>query len=116
VGEPVHLAVGYELLLDLAIFGILVWLVRGVMLQDGRLIWAWRARYPRDGMLFWTYLALYSAGRFVVEFYRQDTIFALGISQSQLLSVMGVIVAAWALVFLSVRARRTRRTLDAVAG
>jgi prolipoprotein diacylglyceryltransferase len=40
-------------------------------------------------MLLWTYLALYSAGRFV-EFYRQDTIFALGISQSQLLSVIGM--------------------------
>ena len=63
---------------------------------------------------FWTYLALYSDGRFVVEFYRQDTIFALGISQSQLLSVIGVIVAAWALVFLGARARSSRRTLDAI--
>jgi phosphatidylglycerol---prolipoprotein diacylglyceryl transferase len=115
IGVPVHLAVGYELLLDVAIFGVLVWLVRGVVLRGGRLTWAWRPRYPRNGMLFWTYLALYSAGRFVVEFYRQDTIFALGISQSQLLSVIGVIVAAWGLVFLGARARGSRRTLDAIA-
>jgi phosphatidylglycerol:prolipoprotein diacylglycerol transferase len=112
IGLSVHLAVGYELLLDLAIFGVLVWLVRGVALRDSRLGWAWSPRYLRDGMLFWTYLALYSAGRFVVEFYRQDTIFALAISQSQLLSVIGATVGAGALLVLSARARGSRRMLN----
>jgi phosphatidylglycerol:prolipoprotein diacylglycerol transferase len=58
-------------------------------------------------MLFWTYLGLYSAGRFVVEFYRQDSIFALGLSQAQLLSVVGAMVAVWGLVYQLARAKRT---------
>jgi prolipoprotein diacylglyceryltransferase len=57
-------------------------------------------------MLFWTYLGVYSLGRFFVQFYRQDTPFALGLSQAQLLSVLTVMVAVWALVLQAQRARR----------
>ena len=106
-GLPVHLAVGYELLLDLAIFGIVVWLARGVARgPDGKLTWQWQPRTPRAGMLFWTFLALYSAGRFVVQFYRVDTPFLLGLSQAQLSSVLSGMVAAWALAYLAARRRR----------
>jgi phosphatidylglycerol:prolipoprotein diacylglycerol transferase len=99
-GRPVHLAVGYELVLDLAIFTILLWLARGIVRHaTGGLGWAWRPRYQRDGTLFWIYLGLYSAGRFVVEFYRQDSIFALGMSQSQLLALAGAMLAGWMLVY-----------------
>jgi phosphatidylglycerol:prolipoprotein diacylglycerol transferase len=106
-GVPVHLAVGYEMLLDFAIFACLLWLARGIARQPGgRPGWSWQPRYPRDGMLFWIYLGLYSAGRFVIEFYRQDTIFALGLSQAQLLSVVGAMVAVWGLVYQAARAKR----------
>lgn len=105
-GLPVHLAVGYELLLDLAIFGILVWLAGGVARgPDGKLTWRWRPRTPRGGMLFWTFLALYSAGRFVVQFYRVDSPFLLGLSQAQFSSVLSSMVAVWALVYLAARGR-----------
>jgi prolipoprotein diacylglyceryltransferase len=57
-------------------------------------------------MLFWTYLALYSVGRFVIQFYRVDTPFALGLSQAQLLSVVAAMVAVWGLVYQWQRARR----------
>jgi prolipoprotein diacylglyceryltransferase len=56
-------------------------------------------------MLFWTYLLLYSVGRFFVQFYRVDTVFAMGISQAQLLSVLTAMVAAWFLVFMLNRSR-----------
>ncbi len=107
IGVPVHLAVGYEMLLDLLVFGLLLWLARAVVRRrDGRLEWSWGPRYPRDGMLFWIYLGTYSIGRFVVQFFREDTPFALGLSQAQLLSVVSVMVAVWALVYQLSRTRR----------
>jgi phosphatidylglycerol---prolipoprotein diacylglyceryl transferase len=106
-GIPVHLAVGYELVLDLVIFAALVWLARGFIRgANGRWQANWQPRLPRDGMLFWSYLCLYSLGRFVIQFYRQDTPFALGLSQAQLLSVLAAMVAIWALVYQMNRARR----------
>ncbi len=108
IGVPVHLAVGYELLLDLAIFALLLWLVRGVTRgRDGKLAWSWQPRYPRDGMVFWTYLGTYAVGRFFVQFYRVDTPFALGFSQAQLLSVVAAMAAVWMLVYQLSRAGRS---------
>jgi phosphatidylglycerol---prolipoprotein diacylglyceryl transferase len=107
IGIPVHLAVGYELVLDLVIFVFLVWLARGVIRSArGRLAYNWDPRYPRDGMLFWTFIFLYSVCRFFIQFYRVDTPFALGLSQAQLLSVLSAMVAVWALVFQYQRYRR----------
>src|SRR5205807_3431921 len=106
-GVPVHLAVGYEMILDLLIFAGLVWLMRGLVpTREGRWRFNWQPRYPRDGMLFWTYLCVYSLGRFFIQFYRQDTPFALGLSQAQLLSVLTAMAAIWMLVFQYQRYRR----------
>jgi prolipoprotein diacylglyceryl transferase len=107
IGVPVHLAVGYELLLDLAIFVGLVWLARGIVRTPaGRWQFNWQPRLPRDGMLFWTYVGVYSLGRFFIQFYRQDTVFALGLSQAQLLSVLTAMVAVWVLIYQMTRVRR----------
>jgi prolipoprotein diacylglyceryl transferase len=107
IGIPVHLAVGYELVMDLVIFGWLVWLARGIIrTASGGLAFNWDPRFPRDGMLFWTYLGVYSLGRFFIQFYRVDTPFALGLSQAQLLSVLTAMVAIWMLVFQYTRARK----------
>ncbi len=106
LNTPAHLAAGYELVLDLLIFAGLVWLTRGFIRRDGGLHFNWDPRLPRDGMVFWVYLLAYSVCRFVVQFYRVDTSFALGLSQAQLLSVLSAMVAVWALVFQYQRARR----------
>jgi phosphatidylglycerol:prolipoprotein diacylglycerol transferase len=107
IGVPVHLAVGYELAMDLVIFAGLVWLARGVIRgRNGKWRFAWKPRYPRDGMLFWAYLCVYSLGRFFIQFYRVDTPFALGLSQAQLLSVLTAMAAVWMLVFQWTRARK----------
>jgi phosphatidylglycerol---prolipoprotein diacylglyceryl transferase len=112
IGLPVHLAVGYEMLMDLAIFVFLVWLARGFVRDAASRRWRfnWDPRYPRDGMLFWAYLGVYSLGRFFIQFYRVDTPFALGLSQAQLLSVLTAMVAVWLLVFQAQRARRYGRS------
>jgi phosphatidylglycerol:prolipoprotein diacylglycerol transferase len=116
IGVPVHLAVGYEMVMDLLIFAGLVWLARGLVRQaDGRWRFNWEPRLPRDGMLFWTNLFVYSIGRFFIQFYRQDTPFALGLSQAQFLSVLMAMVAVWALAYQFNRARRLGPSLAQTA-
>jgi phosphatidylglycerol:prolipoprotein diacylglycerol transferase len=106
-GLPVHLAVGYEMVMDLVIFAALVWLARGIVREaNGRWQFNWDPRFPRDGMLFWTYLCVYSLGRFFIQFYRQDTPFAMGLSQAQFLSVLTAMVAVWMLIYQWTRTRK----------
>jgi phosphatidylglycerol:prolipoprotein diacylglycerol transferase len=77
VGIPVHLAVGYELIWDLLVFGLLLLLKR---------------RWVGLGVMFWLYVFLYSVGRFWISFYRVDTIVAFGLRQAQIVSVVGIVV------------------------
>jgi phosphatidylglycerol:prolipoprotein diacylglycerol transferase len=82
LGLPVHLAVGYELIWDLLIFGLL---------------WQLRGRF-RPGVIFWTYFLLYGLGRFWISFYRYDAIQAFGLSQAQLVAVVAVVLGGAMLV------------------
>ena len=91
IGKSVHLAVGYEMLMDLLIFSTIVALF---------------GRLPRPGMLFWLFAALYSFGRFFIQFFRIDTPFLFNLSQAQVLSFVVGAAALWALVFLYSRSRR----------
>lgn len=87
-GQVVHLAVGYEMVLDIVILGILLGL---------------RGRLGGDGRLFWVYLALYSIARFFLSFLRLDTIMILGLREAQLVSLASVVVSV---VMLAVLYRR----------
>jgi phosphatidylglycerol:prolipoprotein diacylglycerol transferase len=91
IDRSVHLAVGYEMLLDLAIFAILM-----------RVRW----KLPYEGMMFWLFAALYSFGRFFVTFYRVDTIFAFNLTQAQVMSFLVGAAAVWVMVFQASRARK----------
>lgn len=91
IGEPVHLAVGYEMLLDLAIFALLM---------------RYRWKFPFEGMMFWTFAALYSFGRFFITFYREDTIFAFGLTQAQLMAFLVGAAAVWVMIYRAARQRR----------
>jgi prolipoprotein diacylglyceryl transferase len=107
IGLPVHPAAAYEMVLDLIIFIGLVWLARGIIRRrNGWLSFYWRPRTPRDGMMFWIFLGAYSIGRFVIQFYRQDSVFALGLSQAQFMAIVCTMVAVWALVFQYQRYQR----------
>jgi prolipoprotein diacylglyceryltransferase len=61
---------------------------------------------PRDSMVFTTMIALYSAGRVVVQFFRLDQPFFLGLSQAQFLSFAVGALAVWVLVYQWTRASR----------
>lgn len=99
IGVPVHLAVGYELLWDMAVFAVCSWLL-------------YRRILPRDSMVFWTMIALYSAGRFVVQFFRLDQPFIFGLSQAQFLAFAVGAIAVWILVYQWTRASRAGATDD----
>jgi len=94
-GASVHLAVGYELLWDVAILALCAWLLH-------------RRLLPRDGMVWWTMIALYSAGRFIWEYFRVEANqqFFLGLPQAQFLAFVGAAVSVWILVFMWTRASR----------
>ncbi len=81
---PAHLAVGYELVMDLVIFGVLMRLL---------------GRIKPDGTLFLLYLASYSVGRFFISFLRLDSkTVQLGLNQPQWLSLF-VVIAVVVLFF-----------------
>ncbi|MBI4287459.1 MAG: prolipoprotein diacylglyceryl transferase [Chloroflexi bacterium] len=74
-----HPAVAYEMLMDLAIFGLL---------------WRLKGRLQPSGSLSLLYLSLYSLGRFFLSFLRQDSHFvALGLNQAQWLSLVVLMLA-----------------------
>ncbi len=82
---PSHPAVGYELLMDLLIFGVL---------------WKLRGRIRPDGSIFLLYLVTYSIGRFFLSFLRLDSnTVLLGLNQAQWLSLI-VLAAALPLLLL----------------
>lgn len=84
---PRHPAQVYELLYDLAIFGLLL---------------ALRGRV-RDGVLFASYTVLYSFGRFWISALREDAPFLLGMKEAQVVSVALFLVAVPLMVYLQRR-------------
>ena len=70
----------YELVWDLALFGLL-WLV------------ARRARI--SGTVFLVYLGGYSLGRFLLSFLRGDPVWVLGLQQGHLFALLTVVVAVY---------------------
>ncbi|HUH02455.1 MAG TPA: prolipoprotein diacylglyceryl transferase family protein, partial [Kofleriaceae bacterium] len=85
-GVPVHLAVGYEMVWNLALFGLLIWM---------------RPRFAGQGLMFWTFVLLYSVGRFWTSFYRLDAQVLFGLTQAQVVAVVGIVLGivmlAWML-------------------
>ena len=90
-GVPTHPAAGYELLWDLAIFGIL---------------WSARRRLP-EGIPALLYVMLYGVGRFVISFARLEPAFVLSLSAAQViaLSSLAVVLPLLARRLLRQRAR-----------
>lgn len=91
LGVATHPTVVYELFFDLALFAILYRL---------------RDKFTPAGSLFVVYLAAYSLGRFFLTFLRQGNIFAGGLLEAQIVSLL---VLALALPYLLAKTRRSKR-------
>jgi len=91
LGEPgkvVHPEVAYEMVLCLAILGL--------MLPFHQRL---KKRFP-DGVLGLTYFGIYAAGRFLLSFMRTDPSVFLGLRQAQLASALMVVIAVIAVPVL----------------
>ncbi len=75
----------YEFFMNLIVFSV---------------VWSMRKRFQIPGMLFWLYLSGYSLGRFGVEFVRVNITVWLGLSASQLISLVLFIVSVTAMFLL----------------
>lgn len=89
-GVPTHPYPVYEMLWNGA---ILLFLLR------------FRRHFPRDGVLFLTYLSLYSLGRFVLTFVRQENPVFWGLQQAQVLALAIIIVSVAVIIYLSRKAK-----------
>ncbi|NQT72711.1 MAG: prolipoprotein diacylglyceryl transferase, partial [Chloroflexi bacterium] len=83
--HAVHPTQIYEIFLDLLIFAT---------------IWFLRHRIRVPGGIFLIYISLYSIGRFIISFWRENEEVLLGLQQAQLVSLMVLAVAIGLLVYL----------------
>lgn len=79
----------YEIIVNLGIFALL---------------WQLRKRRWPDGMLFLVYLGLYSLERFLLGFTSSYRIIAWGMTQSQIVALIGLAVAVPAIILLRKKA------------
>jgi phosphatidylglycerol:prolipoprotein diacylglycerol transferase len=97
---PQHPAVAYELLGDMVIFAVLLFIYYKV---------------PRAGVTFFSWVLLYGIMRFFVSFLRLDTEVLIGLRMAQVISVITIPLAIVSLVYLlrtppaSERATRGKR-------
>jgi phosphatidylglycerol:prolipoprotein diacylglycerol transferase len=80
-----HPAVGYELLGDLLIFGLLLLLY---------------LRVQRHGVVFFAWMFLYGALRLAVSFLRLDDIVWMGLRTAQLIAIASMAVALPAIIYM----------------
>ena len=99
--DPVHLAVGYEMLWDLAGVALAIVLRRRF------------AGRPPEGRVFWLWLAFQSLGRFLISFLRIDKPDLFGLYQAQLVSLVLIALALPILITLFRQARGPARILPA---
>jgi phosphatidylglycerol:prolipoprotein diacylglycerol transferase len=95
-----HPAVGYELVGDLVIFGLLLFVLPRIL--------------KRDGMIFFAWAFLYAAMRFGLSFLREDDLVLWGLRMAQLVALSVMIAVPIAVAFVLTRrpaARAERRRL-----
>jgi len=99
LGEPgkvVHPEVAYEMVLCLAVLGLLLPFHQRL-----------KARLP-DGVLGLIYFAIYAAGRFFLSYLRTDPSIFLGLRQAQLASALMVVIA---IILTPILVRRASRAV-----
>ena len=84
-GLPTHPYPVYEIIWDaIALL---------VILRLGR-------HFKKDGLVFLSYLSLYSLGRFVLTFVRQETITLWGLQQAQVIALLTLVASLVAMMYL----------------
>jgi len=96
LGVPTHPYPVYDMVLNLAVFALLMWL---------------RKKSLPDGALFAIYLVFYGIGRFFIHgWFREEQIWAFGMQQAEVLSLAGVAIGLVALIWLYSRRRTSAQS------
>lgn len=94
IGIPVHPTQFYEIVYDLAVFGVLV---------------SMRNHFKPEGSLFLIYLSLYSLWRLVIELLRPGIGFLFGLHQAQVIAIVVLLVCV---PLLAYRTRWVKREAE----
>ncbi|MDD5703492.1 MAG: prolipoprotein diacylglyceryl transferase [Dehalococcoidales bacterium] len=70
-----------------------------------------RHRFNKDGLLFLSYLTLYSLGRFLLTFIRQENMIVWDLQQAQILAVAMFVVSLTGFIYLFRKSTRHLKTL-----
>lgn len=100
LGVPTHPYPIYDMVLNVAIFGFLLWL---------------RKKDLPNGVLFASFLMVYAVGRFFISFVREERVWFWGLQEAQVIALLALGGAATALVYLLRRQGVYRETLTADA-
>jgi phosphatidylglycerol:prolipoprotein diacylglycerol transferase len=65
----------------------MIWLIAGLAL-----VWRLRGRLRPNGMVFVLFLGFYSIGRFFISFLREDRVWALGMQETQYISLVALVI------------------------
>lgn len=99
-GVPTHPYPIYDLVMNLAIFGVLVVL---------------RKRNLPDGALFAIFAALYATARFFISFVRQENVWFWGMQEAQVVSLVVLVLSVIAFVWLLRSGQKKEIPLPVVA-
>lgn len=64
-------------------------------------IWQLGRHFKKDGLLFLSYLSLYSLGRFVLTFVRQENQFFWGLQQAQIIALLALLISLIAMMYVA---------------
>ena len=95
---PTHPYPIYDMALNFAIFGLLMWL---------------RKKPLPNGALFAIFVAVYAFGRFFISWVREERVWFWGLQEAQVISLVAVVLATGALVWIY---RRTAQHQQLRAG
>ncbi len=85
-GLPTHPYPVYEIIWNTLALLVILWLGR---------------HFKKDGLVFLSYLSLYSLGRFILTFVRQENITLWGLQQAQIIAILILIASLIAMMYLA---------------
>ena len=100
LGVPTHPYPIYDMALNLAIFGLLLWL---------------RKKPLPNGVLFASFVSVYAFGRFFISFVREERIWFWGLQEAQVIAIVGLLIGLSALFWLQRRGIQNERFIPSAA-
>jgi phosphatidylglycerol:prolipoprotein diacylglycerol transferase len=75
-------------------------------------IWRLGRHFKKDGMVFLSYLSLYSLGRFILTFVRQENTVFWQLQQAQVIAIATLIISVAVIIYLSWRGGAKNNTKE----